>query len=55
MLEDNFRNKIASSPDFKGMPYEDAMKDLRLRIEKYEAAYESVRDDTLSYIKLYNL
>ena len=55
MLEDNFRNKIASSPDFKGMPYEEAMKDLRLRIEKYEAAYESVRDDTLSYIKLYNL
>ena len=34
---------------------EDAIKDLRDRIKKYEDVYETVEDDEGAYIKLYNL
>ena len=55
LLEENFRFKVRNSPDFAGMTEEEAINDLRLRVQKYEEAYETIEDDTLSYIKIYNL
>eukprot|EP00814_Leptocylindrus_danicus_P003840 CAMPEP_0116042932 /NCGR_PEP_ID=MMETSP0321-20121206/26021_1 /TAXON_ID=163516 /ORGANISM="Leptocylindrus danicus var. danicus, Strain B650" /LENGTH=481 /DNA_ID=CAMNT_0003523577 /DNA_START=351 /DNA_END=1793 /DNA_ORIENTATION=+ len=55
LLEENFKQKVAHSPDFAGMSREDAIADLRERVKKYEAAYETIEDDDLSYIKVYNL
>ena len=46
--------KISVSPDYKGMPEEEAMADVRDRVRKYEEAYETLDDDSLSYIKLFN-
>jgi hypothetical protein len=47
--------KISNSPDYKGMTKEEAMEDLKKRVEKYEEAYETITDDSLSYIKIFNL
>jgi 6-phosphofructo-2-kinase len=55
LLEENYRYKVSSSPDFNGMPEADALHDLRNRVAKYEAQYETILDDTLSYIKIFNL
>jgi hypothetical protein len=55
LLEENYRYKVSSSPDFDGMPVQDALNDLRNRVAKYEAQYETITDDTLSYIKIFNL
>lgn len=56
VLESNFLQKIRNSPDYRNMPEEEAVKDLRARISNYEAVYETVEDDEqLSYIKLINL
>merc|ERR1711862_304095 len=42
------------SPDYKYMSEEEALADVRKRVGKYEEVYETVDDDSLSYIKLYN-
>lgn len=55
LLEENFRFKISNSPDYKGFSKEEAMKDLKERVQKYEEQYETITDDSLSYIKMYNL
>ncbi|TYZ57664.1 hypothetical protein PybrP1_012517, partial [[Pythium] brassicae (nom. inval.)] len=55
VLETNFMQKVANSPDYKDMPLEEAMDDLRKRIEKYESVYEAISDDALSYVKLINM
>jgi 6-phosphofructo-2-kinase len=55
LLEENYRYKVSSSPDFAGMPVADALADLRARVAKYEAQYETIQDDALSYIKVFNL
>jgi 6-phosphofructo-2-kinase len=55
LLEENYRYKVSSSPDFDGMPVADALCDLRARVAKYEAQYETITDDSLSYIKVFNL
>lgn len=55
VLESNLRVKAANSPDYKHMPIEQALADLRLRIAEYEKVYETITDDRLSYIKLINL
>mmetsp|Transcript_80433 Transcript_80433/g.211209 ORF Transcript_80433/g.211209 Transcript_80433/m.211209 type:complete len:542 (-) Transcript_80433:189-1814(-) len=55
LLDANMREKVRNSPDFKGLSIEDALKDLRDRIKKYEDVYETVEDDEGAYIKLYNL
>lgn len=55
LLEENFRYKVQHSPDFIGMSEEEALLDLRKRSEKYEERYETVDDDTQSYIKVFNL
>eukprot|EP00957_Ditylum_brightwellii_P161480 12295380-Ditylum_brightwellii.AAC.1 len=37
------------------MSKEEAIADLRSRVEKYESQYETISDDSRSYIKIYNL
>jgi len=54
LLEDNYRMKISVSPDYQGMSEEEALVDVRERVRKYEEAYETIDDDSLSYIKLFN-
>jgi len=60
VVEANIRRKLAKSPDYEGIPYEEAWRDFRERIAHYERAYETL-DDTgmkeseLSYIKMINL
>lgn len=55
LLNENFRFKISNSPDYKDMSQEEAMADLRNRVRKYEEKYETITDDSLSYIKIFNL
>mmetsp|Transcript_28988 Transcript_28988/g.49396 ORF Transcript_28988/g.49396 Transcript_28988/m.49396 type:complete len:709 (-) Transcript_28988:88-2214(-) len=55
LLDANFLTKVQTSPDYKDMDQQTAMADLRSRVKKYEEAYETIEDDTLSYIKIFNL
>mmetsp|Transcript_110216 Transcript_110216/g.296740 ORF Transcript_110216/g.296740 Transcript_110216/m.296740 type:complete len:577 (-) Transcript_110216:68-1798(-) len=55
VLRTNFRNKVMHSPDFAGMSLEEGIKDLQERVEMYEDRYETIEDDSMSYIKLYNM
>jgi 6-phosphofructo-2-kinase/fructose-2,6-biphosphatase 1 len=55
LLDENFRFKISNSPDYAGMNEQEAMEDLRNRVRKYEDQYETITDDSLSYIKIFNL
>ena len=55
VLESNYAMKAKNSPDYKDMPLEAALADLRLRISNYEKVYEPISDDALSYLKLINL
>lgn len=55
LLEQNYKFKVSSSPDYKGMPEEEALADLRQRVKKYEDQYETITDDSQSYIKIFNL
>lgn len=55
LLEENYSYKVSSSPDFDGMPKQDAIADLRARVKKYEDQYETITDDSMSYIKVFNL
>lgn len=55
LLNANFLTKVQTSPDYKDMDPQTAMEDLLSRVKKYEEAYETIDDDTLSYIKIFNL
>ena len=55
LLEENYRYKIKNSPDFAGMSADEAIADLRRRVQKYEDQYETITDDSHSYIKIFNL
>jgi len=55
LLHANFMTKVTNSPDYKDMNVKEGMKDLLSRVKKYEEAYETIEDDTQSYIKIYNL
>jgi hypothetical protein len=55
VLEDNYRQKVRNSPDYKDMDEDAALADLHQRVDKYVAVYEPLQDDTQSYIKLINL
>jgi len=55
LLEENYRFKIKNSPDYEGMPEEQALADIRSRVQKYEDSYETITDDSQSYIKIFNL
>jgi len=55
LLEENFKYKVMNSPDFDGLSLEDGIADLRNRVKKYEETYETITDDSCSYIKIFNL
>lgn len=55
LLEQNYRFKVNNSPDYVGIPEEEALADLRHRVKKYEDQYETIKDDSQSYIKIFNL
>jgi hypothetical protein len=55
LLEENYRYKVTTSPDFADMDPDQALQDLCKRVAKYEAQYESINEDRLSYIKIFNL
>ena len=52
IIDANIRDTKLRSPDYAGVPAEEAIEDFRLRIAHYERAYETVRDDEGSYIKI---
>jgi broad specificity phosphatase PhoE len=56
LLAENFKVKISSCPDFDGMTQEEALADLKQRIQKYEERYEPLESHLhQSFIKIYNL
>lgn len=55
LLRLNYRFKVANSPDYDGVPEEEAMADLENRVRKYEEAYETLTNESQSYIKIFNL
>jgi len=55
VIRKNMMQKASGSPDYRTMPIENAMADLQVRITNYEKVYETIEDDTMSYIKLINL
>lgn len=55
LLMENFKFKVTNSPDYKDMSEEEAIEDLKKRVKKYEEQYETITDDSLSYIKIFNL
>ena len=55
LLEENFRVKISSCPDFNGMSTSEALQDVQCRTTKYESRYETIIDQRQSYIKIFNL
>jgi len=55
LLHANYVTKVNNSPDYKDMDVDEAMADLLSRTKKYEEAYETIEDDSQSYIKIFNL
>jgi hypothetical protein len=55
LLDENYRYKVMNSPDFSGMSKEEALRDLKNRVRKYEEQYETITDDSQSYMKVFNL
>jgi len=55
VLEANYIEKATHSPDYKLLPLDVAIEDLRKRIINYEKVYEPIDTDVYSYIKLINL
>ncbi|KAL7531155.1 hypothetical protein ACHAXR_003870 [Thalassiosira sp. AJA248-18] len=55
LMRENLMTKVSTSPDYAGVPIEEAMADIMIRCEKYEEAYETIEDDEISYIKIFNL
>lgn len=57
VINANIAQKIAFSPDYaKFSSSEDAIHDLKLRMQNYERAYQVLTDEEeLSYIKLFDL
>ena len=55
LIEENYRYKVSNSPDYENMGTEEALADLRKRVEKYESKYETIQNDMHSYIKIFNL
>jgi broad specificity phosphatase PhoE len=48
----NIRATKARSPDYEGVPEDEAVRDFRLRIAHYEKAYEEVGEEEGSFVKI---
>jgi hypothetical protein len=55
LLEENYRFKISNSPDYKDMTVEEGLEDLLKRVRNYEDQYETIANDSYSYIKIFDL
>eukprot|EP01123_Difflugia_compressa_P010387 TRINITY_DN378_c0_g1_i1.p1 TRINITY_DN378_c0_g1~~TRINITY_DN378_c0_g1_i1.p1 ORF type:complete len:422 (-),score=59.37 TRINITY_DN378_c0_g1_i1:37-1302(-) len=55
VLAENFKQKIINSPEYKGVPFQQAAMDLKRRIHNHEAVYRTLDDNQLSFIKIINL
>ncbi len=52
IVEANIRATKARSPDYEGVPEEEAVRDFRMRIAHYERAYEDVGEDEGRFVKV---
>jgi 6-phosphofructo-2-kinase / fructose-2,6-biphosphatase 3 len=55
VVEANVREVKTSSPDYVGVAEVDAVSDFMARIEQYKKAYETIDDESLCFIKLYDV
>ena len=51
IIDANIRAVKATMPDYQGQTPDEAVRDFRSRIQKYKDVYETIADETLSYIK----
>jgi len=54
VIDNNIRAVKTTMPDYKGSDETEAVKDFKARISNYEACYEPVEDESLSFIKLFD-
>jgi len=54
ILDENLLYKVQNSPDYIGVSVEEALKDIYERNRKYEERYETITNDSLSYIKIFD-
>mmetsp|Transcript_6165 Transcript_6165/g.11677 ORF Transcript_6165/g.11677 Transcript_6165/m.11677 type:complete len:512 (+) Transcript_6165:348-1883(+) len=54
MLEENIRTVKLSTPDYKGVDPDQALKDFMERRKNYSKGYTSVQDDEGSYVRIIN-
>jgi broad specificity phosphatase PhoE/predicted kinase len=52
LVEANIRATKARSPDYEGVPEEEAVRDFRMRISHYEHGYEEVTEQEGPFIKI---
>jgi broad specificity phosphatase PhoE/predicted kinase len=52
LVEANIRATKSRSPDYEGVPEEEAVRDFRMRIRHYESAYEEVGEDEGAFVKI---
>jgi len=52
LVEGNIRATKARSPDYRGVPEEEAVRDFRMRIRHYESGYREVGEDEGAFIKI---
>ena len=55
VVEANIREVKITSPDYTGIPAEEAIADFVKRIEWYRSSYTSISDPALSYIQMHNV
>jgi broad specificity phosphatase PhoE/predicted kinase len=52
LVEANIRANKSRSPDYEGVPEEEAVRDFRMRIHHYEDGYEEVDEDDGRFVKI---
>ena len=52
LIESNIRASKARSPDYEGVPEEEAVRDFRQRIAHYESEYKEVGEDEGPFVKV---
>ena len=50
-VDSNIRTAMGTMPDYKNMDEDEAIADFKQRIRYYENSYETIDDDSYSYIK----
>lgn len=55
LIRQNIMDVKTSSPDYAGEDPEEAIRDFMERIKKYEEVYETISDESLTYVKIINV